>query len=115
LSEHGGRPGGPQVGCVDAKLGAAWTAEEYVGGEAGIEGLTFATFLAFYLAKGHCFTDGNKRVAWLSMVDVLAALGLRIEVGHDEAAKFMDGVAGEGTKPEHVREWVADRLRGIEE
>lgn len=115
LSEHGGRSGGPQVGCVSAKLGAAWSAEEYVGGEAGIEGLTFASYLAFYLAKGHCFTDGNKRVAWLALVDVLAALGLRIAAGQDEAAAFMEDVATEGARPEDVRDWVAQRLAAVGE
>lgn len=117
LAEHGGLPGRSQPGCVAAKLGAAWAAEGYVGGEAGIEGLTFATYLAFYLVKGHCFNDANKRVAWLALVDVLAVLGLRIDAVQGEAADFVERVAelkGPDARPETVREWVTARLAEIE-
>jgi len=117
LAEHGGLPGGPQTGCVSAKLGGAWAAEGYVGGEAGIEGLTFATYLAFYLAKGHCFNDANKRVAWLAVVDVLAVLGLRVDAAQKDAADFVERVAsleGADARPEIVREWVTARLAEVE-
>jgi prophage maintenance system killer protein len=113
LRTHGGRPGGPLPGCVSAKLGAAWSAEGYIGDEAGIEGLTFATYLLFYLAKGHYFTDGNKRVGWLAMTDVLAVLGLGVRAAAEEVVSFVDQLIAD-TRPELARAWVTARLIEIE-
>ena len=40
----------PKAGCIEASLGAAWSAELYQDNEGGQEGFCFAGCLLFYLA-----------------------------------------------------------------
>lgn len=114
IRAHGGdggvRPTDPE--CVEGKLGNAWSAEGYATqDEHRVGGLIFAAFLLFYLAKGHCFTDGNKRVAWTSAMRVLLVLGLTVTVQTDEAYEFMKAIAdGSEISGETVLRWLAERL-----
>jgi hypothetical protein len=72
----------------------------------------FAAFLLRSLVQDHCFVDGNKRVAWLAALDVLA-LGANLTLGVDEeeAANFVLRVADGTTRsiPE-IAAWLAERL-----
>src|SRR5262245_53836722 len=82
VETSGGMPSTPREGCVDGSLGAAWNAESYTAREDdddGREGLVFAGSLLYYLARDHCFGDGNKRTALAGMQEVLGGLGLTIE------------------------------------
>ncbi|MCE9637064.1 MAG: Fic family protein [Planctomycetes bacterium] len=100
-------------GCVEGSLGGAWTAELYAteGDDAIRQGLVFAGYLLFYLAKNHCFGDGNKRTALASMQEVLSVLGLTIDVNDDELVTYVLAVAGGTVKsaPDVVK-WLAQRL-----
>ena len=62
----------------------------------------------------HCFTDGNKRVAWTCAMHVLLAHGLTVEATTDEAEQLMlsmitksfgDGMAVAG--------WLAERVTEV--
>src|SRR4051794_9181731 len=66
LKAHGGLMSPPKEGCIQGSLGNAWTAEQYVDPDVGRPGLLFAACVLFYLAKNHCFVEGNKRAAWLA-------------------------------------------------
>lgn len=70
-----------ELQCIDGKLGNAWTAELYLEDENKVEGFVFAAHLMFNLIKGHCLMDGNKRIAWIGLVEVLGSLGWQIEAG----------------------------------
>ncbi len=102
----------PRGGCVEGSLGSAWSAEQYQETEEGVcEGLIFAGYVLFYLAKNHCFTDGNKRVAWLSATWVLATLGVSVDASDDEAEQMVLAVVqGEIPSGAEVVRWLADRL-----
>jgi death-on-curing protein len=107
--------GGPaREGCVEGSLGAAWSAEQYQEQRRGtVEGLAFAGFLLYYLAKNHCFPDGNKRVAWLAGLRVLSALGVTVNATADEAERMILAVlSGEIRSGAEVVVWIADRLIG---
>jgi len=85
ITRYGGVHSAPQDGCVEGSLGAAWTAEQYRA-EAGIAlGLLFAAYAFFYLARNHCFVDGNKRVAWSCLIYILFRNGLTVRATDDEA------------------------------
>src|SRR2546421_9495018 len=92
IHNYGGLGSPSKEGCVDAALGAAYNAEMYsmpeYESETVITGLCFCGYLLFYLATKHCFTDGNKRVAWASAMWVLFKLGLTISASDDEAIAF---------------------------
>ena len=112
---RGGRMSTAMPGCLDERLGNAWTAEGYRQEEGLRVGLIFACHLAFYLARNGCFTDGNKRVAWLALVYVLDHYGLTIEATEDDATDFMLKLAGAketgvNTSADIVIEWVQARL-----
>lgn len=115
LTADGGMASDPHEskGCVEGSLGGAWTAELYAteGDDAIRQGLVFAGYLLFYLAKNHCFGDGNKRTALASMQEVLSVLGLTIDVNDDELVTYVLAVAGGTVKsaPDVVK-WLAQRL-----
>lgn len=101
--------------CVDGALGAAFNAELYLENPRhAVAGLPFAAYLLLYLVKGHCFVDGNKRVAWMACVDVLAAMGLGINATEDEAYDFLsqviDGTVDSG---DEISAWIGSRLYAL--
>lgn len=111
IRRHGGKSGGVKDGCVDGSLGAAWNAEAYLAEENAQRGLVFAAHLLFYLARNHCFVDGNKRAGWLAMGEVLAKFDLTLTVEMAEAETFVDGIArGDVRRAEDVVPWLAARL-----
>lgn len=114
ILEHNKEPletGPAHADCVDAKLGNAWQAESYVADEDAKSGICFAGFLLVYLAVGHCFPDGNKRIGWAAAMAVLAALGLTVKATDDECTDFVERIASgqirEGLDAVH---WIAVRL-----
>ena len=106
--------GPPEPGCVEGALGNAWSAELYLEETPNREtGLAFAGFVLFYLVRNHCFTDGNKRVAWLSALWILARRGLTVVATTDESdAMLLDAIAGGPTitSGADVTRWLADHL-----
>jgi death-on-curing protein len=115
IKRHGGDPTTRKtdVPCVEGKVGGAWTAEGFVDRETtGLqEGLSFAGYLLYYLAKGHCFTDGNKRVSWTSAMLVLAQLGLTVTATDDEAEAFILDLIQDASKDGSAAvTWLAERL-----
>ena len=85
IRDHGGDSAVLHPGCVEAKLGAALMALEYEG----LDPAAFAATLCFYLTKGHCFADGNKRVAWYSARRSLELDGFRVVATAADAESFM--------------------------
>jgi death on curing protein len=114
VERHGGGRGVAKHGCVDGSLGAAWNAEQYLMEEGGMPGLVFAGHLLFYLARNHCFVDGNKRAAWLAATEVLLKMDLDVAAALPEALAFMEDVAkGVVERPEQAVLWLADHLSAI--
>ena len=89
----GGTSGAPRPGCVQGSLGAATSAALY-SSDGEPDPFVFAAYLLIYLARNHCFPDGNKRVAWLAFVDVLRTdLNVTVELPSAEIAAFVEEVA----------------------
>ncbi|MFS8071553.1 MAG: type II toxin-antitoxin system death-on-curing family toxin, partial [Byssovorax sp.] len=72
-------------------------------------------YLLMYLAKNHCFVDGNKRVAWSAAVRVLDMNGIRLREDDAEAAPLVNHVATGEAKVGDIITWLAqpERLREI--
>jgi death on curing protein len=97
--------------CVDSSIGAAANAAVYCEEGDSDTGLILAAYLLFYLARNHCFVDGNKRVAWLATVEVFKEMQLTIDVPEDEAYAFTwDIAAGTIRNVEDVAIWLSERL-----
>lgn len=104
----------PPGDCVEGSLGAAWSAGLYREPEEAKRGLCFAGHLLFYLTKNHCFTEGNKRAAWSSMIESLARLGLTVNATIDQAWEMMDAVIRGGiADADTVVLWIADRVEPL--
>lgn len=114
LREHRGLPGVRETGCPEATLGAAWHAVEYAEQEDTLPALVFAVYLLYYFATKQCFVDGNKRIAWAAMCEVLARYDLEIEATTDEAERFVREIATRQYKSvDPVLRWVMERLREL--
>jgi death-on-curing protein len=112
----GGAATAAKDGCLERSIGAAVNAELYTSVEGAIPGLCFAGCLLFYLAKNHCFLDGNKRVSWLSAMHVLLGLNLTIDATEDEAEAYcLSILSGDVASATDVSRWMADKLKSIEE
>lgn len=117
INRYGGDPTQrlADVGCVEGRIGSAATAVGYL--EAGDEdcGLILAAYLLFYLARDHCFVDGNKRVAWMAATEVFRNLRLTINASSDEAEEFVVDVSrGALRDASAVAIWFAERLEAVE-
>lgn len=101
----------PDEECIQARLGNAWAAEQYCVEEAHESpGLLFACFLFSYLLKDHCASDGNKRMAWLAFVEVLAHYELDIDASDDEIVGFCELVIKQRLGGNEVAEWLFEKL-----
>jgi death-on-curing protein len=60
--------------CIEGAIGGSWTATLYASedSEADPDALQFSTHLFCRLNKNHCFTDGVKRVSWMTRVHAAA-------------------------------------------
>jgi death-on-curing protein len=68
--------------------------------------------LFFRLVRAHAFTDGNKRVALVVLLDVLERHGLRLDADEDALYDFVLTAANEALR-EEVTAWIAARIRSV--
>jgi death-on-curing protein len=119
MDRYGGKKSPPLPGCVEGSAGGAYTASLYTAKTdppTALEiALPFAGYLLYYLAKNHCFTDGNKRIAWTATMHVLAQFGLTLEVRQDAAYELVDAVVKDEIKGgADVTLWLEQHLEAID-
>lgn len=109
LARYGGLPGIREDGCLDQTLGNAMLAEQYSGNEDGSLGLCFVGSLMFYLIKGQCFTDVNKRTGLGVALFLLSQLGLTLNISQDDLTVYCEKVAMDrDLKSGDVVVWIAE-------
>lgn len=110
IRAHGGLDGVRQEGCVDGVIGGAISGCIYAAAEqgAGPDILGFLAHLMRGLNSSHCFNDGNKRVTWMVVDDVLLQVGLRIACEQAEAADFVRRMASERMSPPQIVAWLVE-------
>lgn len=116
ISSFGGDGSVPMdVGqCLSRSLGAAWNAGLYDDQDGLDDGLCFAAGALVYLAKNHCFTDGNKRLAWLACMEALQRLDVTLDVSTDEAYDFVTNIIVHRYDMRQVAVWLAERLVALQ-
>lgn len=104
IAEHGGLQGPPRQGDLEAALGRPVNLHAYCESPPTLPRLAAA--YGFALARGHCFPDGNKRVA-LAIVDVFLQLnGMELTADELDAVSTIQSLAaGELTK-DQLAEWI---------
>ncbi|MCK6590419.1 MAG: Fic family protein [Polyangiaceae bacterium] len=117
LANFGGAASPPKEGCVDRSIASAINASLYsADDDAEPDLLLAAAHLLFYVAKNHCFTDGNKRAAWAAVVRAFDLNGIRIEADPDDAAELVEGVASGARTVRDILLWFYEpgRIRARE-
>ena len=106
LRRFGGAPGLRDAGLLQSALGRPvnkWRYEQ--------PGLTeLAAAYAFGLAKNHAFVDGNKRIAFMSMMVFLRKNGIQFAPDQAQATKIMLALAAGEVSEQSLARWIADNL-----
>jgi len=119
IRRYGGESSPPKPGCLEQSCGNAYSAELY-SESASVPGLAFSGYLLFYLTRDHCFVDGNKRIAWLCSMRVLANLGLTVGVSQADAEALCKRIA-DSTLEDSIKDgaevvvWIAEHLEAVED
>ena len=105
IAEHGGLAGPPRQGDLEAALGHPVNLHAYT--EAPVSLPRLAAAYGFALARGHCFPDGNKRVA-LAIIDVfLRVNGLGLTADEMDAVDTIQSLAAGDLSEDQLADWIA--------
>jgi death-on-curing protein len=106
IAEHGGLTGPPRHGDLEAALGRPVNLHAYSEPSPSLPRLAAA--YGFALARGHCFPDGNKRVA-LAVIDVFLRMnGLELTADEIDAAATIQSLAAGELAEEDMANWIAE-------
>jgi death-on-curing protein len=106
IAEHGGLTGPPRHGDLEAALGRP--VNLHANSEPSPSLPRLAGAYGFALARGHCFPDGNKRVA-LAVMDVFLRMnGLELTADEIDAAATIQSLAAGEPAEEDLAHWIAD-------
>ena len=104
IAEHGGLSGPPRAGDLEAALGRPVNLQAYSESPPSVPRLAAA--YGFALARGHCFPDGNKRVA-LAIIDVLLRLnGLELAAAETDAVGTILRLAAGELGEDDLARWI---------
>ena len=104
IAEHGGLAGPPRQGDLEAALGRPLNLHAYAKTPPSLPQLAAA--YGFALARGHCFPDGNKRVA-LAIVDVFLRMnGLALNADEMETVVTIQALAAGELTEEALADWI---------
>ena len=109
IAEHGGLAGPPRLGDLEAALGRPINLHAYAESPPSLPRLAAA--YGFALARGHCFPDGNKRVA-LAIIDVFLRMnGLELCAEEMDAVDTIQRLAAGELTEDDLAHWVAENSR----
>ena len=105
IAEHGGLAGPPRQGDLEAALGRLVSLHAYSETPPTLPRLAAA--YGFALARGHCFPDGNKRVA-LAIIDVFLRMnGLELTANEMDAVATIQALAAGDLTEDQLTDWIA--------
>lgn len=99
----GGLDGACDRGRLAATLARPHQLVQYEG-EATI--FRLAACYAFGLARNHCFSDGNKRIAYAAMRTFLKINGMELKATQDEKVQVMLALAAGEIDEESLAVWL---------
>ena len=102
-------------GCVDRSVAGAITAAMYSDGDDAPDLINAVAHLVFYIAKNHCFTDGNKRAALMALLHSLRVNDLELNAlaNYPRANSGRIGLSGPGCVTPQLRLARVRRLSGL--
>ena len=72
--------------------------------------IELAAAYAFGLAKNHAFVDGNKRIAFMTMMIFLRKNGIHFAPDQAQATKVILALAAGEVSEQSLARWIADNL-----
>jgi death-on-curing protein len=109
IAEHGGLSGPPRAGDLEAALGRPVNLHAYSESPPSIPRLAAA--YGFALARGHCFPDGNKRIA-LAIIDVFLRMnGLELAAAQTDAVDTILRLAAGELGEDDLARWIEANSR----
>jgi death-on-curing protein len=104
ITEHGGLSGPPRHGDLEAALGRPANLHAYAPTPPTLPRLAAA--YGFALARGHCFPDGNKRVA-LAIIDVFLRMnGLHLTADELDVVDTIQSLAAGDLTEDQLSDWI---------
>jgi death-on-curing protein len=111
MAEHGGLPGAERDGALPAALARPRNILEY--SEVRPDLAQLAAAYAYGIARGHCFPDGNKRLA-LAVLDVFLQLnGRELIAPEAEAAVVIRGLAAGEVSEAQLAKWIEENSAAV--
>jgi death on curing protein len=104
LRRFGGAPGLRDEGIFRSALERPVNKWQYEQADLAM----LAAAYAFGLAKNHAFVDGNKRVAFITMVVFLRKNGVRFAPDQAQSTKIMLALAAGEVSEENLARWIRD-------
>jgi death-on-curing protein len=109
IAEHAGLTGPARQGDLEAALGRPVNLHAYCEKPPSLPRIAAA--YGFALARGHCFPDGNKRVA-LAIIDVFLRLnGFELTADEMDAVHTIQSLAAGDLTEEELADWIAAHSR----
>jgi death-on-curing protein len=104
LRRFGGAPGLRDEGMLQSALQRPANKWQYEQAELP----ELAAAYAYGLAKNHAFVDGNKRIAFMTMLVFLRKNGVRFAPTQAHATKIILGLAAGEVSEESLARWIRD-------
>ena len=113
IAEHGGLDGVRDKGAVLAALARPQQLAHYGDPAQDAADLAAAYAYAYGLVRGHGFSDGNKRVAWLTARLFLLNNNYQLKFEPAEAVFVMLALAAGNLPEAELAQWFRARLRAL--
>ncbi len=104
LSDHGGLAGRINESALASSLARPQQLMNYGEPKPGVHEL--AASYGFGLARNHCFSDGNKRVALMAMYVFLGMNNIELEVAEPEAVLIIQDLAAGHLSEAELAAWI---------
>ena len=107
VRQHGGLTGLRDENALEAALARPRQKWHYEKSDVA----TLAAAYAYGLCQGHPFRDGNKRVAFVTMLVFLGLNGQELQAEEPEVVALMLGVASGKLGERELAAWLKERVR----
>lgn len=107
LREHGGLSGLRNEHGLEAALAQPKQKWHF---DANVDLALLAASYAFGLSTAHAFSDGNKRIAFLTAVVFLGLNGKELNATEPDVVQAMTALAGGTLSEEELARWIRERI-----
>ena len=112
LEEHGGLSASYNEQSLESTLARPHNLQSYSDEASSLEALAAAYGYGF--SKNHCFTDGNKRIALVSIDVFLQINGYELIVSEPEVVAIMLELAASEMEEAQLADWIGRNIQKLD-